>query len=409
MEELSSATIQLRVRGAIALLVAWAALASALGTEVILGAFLAGVIVNIIAGPGESVLRDRLDALGFGFFIPIFFVNVGTQFDLWSFLGSGKSLILFPLFIAAAYVVKVLPALLYRIAFSWRESLAAGFLLSSRLSLIVAASAMAVRLHVITEEMNAGIILVAMFTCTFSPLLFNRLAPPLMEVRRRGIIVVGLNHLTALLAKRLLQEEEEVSVLGYPADRAKASHFANARMIFGDPTDEVALRAMGADQAAALVAALDDAGANVRLCHMAKERFGIPVVVSRADDHAAMEEMQALGVRVIQPALATAVALEAALRFPATFDVLVQQADNVEVREATLRNASFDEMALRALRLPGNALVIGIRRGGEVIVPHEDTTFRLGDIVMLVGSPNATKEARLLLELSSRRPHLRSP
>ena len=88
VQELSTATAQIRVRGAIALMVAWATLAHALGIEVILGAFLAGVIVRIIAGPEEAVLREKLDALGFGFFIPIFFISVGSRFDINVLIGS---------------------------------------------------------------------------------------------------------------------------------------------------------------------------------------------------------------------------------------------------------------------------------------------------------------------------------
>ncbi|MEJ2067703.1 MAG: cation:proton antiporter, partial [Deltaproteobacteria bacterium] len=224
VRELSSATAQIRVRGAIALMVAWATLAHVLGIEVILGAFLAGVIVSIIAGPEEAALREKLDALGFGFFIPIFFISVGSRFDLNVLIGSQEALILFPLLLVAAYVVKVLPALVYRLAFSWREGLASGFLLSSRLSLIIAASALAFDLGVISEGVNADIVLVAMVTCTLSPIIFNRLAPHVAEVERTGVIIVGLNQLTALLADRLVQEGEEVTVLGCPQERANAPY-----------------------------------------------------------------------------------------------------------------------------------------------------------------------------------------
>ena len=398
VNELSTATAQIRVRGAIALMVAWAVLAHALGTEVILGAFLAGMVMSIIVGPDEAVLREKLDVLGFGFFIPIFFISVGSRFDVGVLLGSGKALILLPLLIVAAYAVKVIPALVYRVAFSWRESLAAGFLLSSRLSLIIAASAVALELGVISGAVNADIILVTMITCTLSPMLFNRVIPSVPEVQRKGIIIVGFNQMTALLAERLLLEGEEVAVLGCPEDRAKAPYCRGTVPIFGEPSDKEILESVEANQAAALVAALDDAEANIKVCHMATEYFGIPVVISRADDHAVMEKMKALGVRVIQPALATAIALEGALRFPTTFDMLADQGDNVEIGEATVRNVHIDGFALRQIRLPGSALVMGIRREGEVIVPHGDTIFRMGDVVMLVGSPQDIKEAKALLE-----------
>jgi Kef-type K+ transport system membrane component KefB/Trk K+ transport system NAD-binding subunit len=399
VRELSTATAQIRVRGAIALMVAWATLAHALGIEVILGAFLAGVIVSIIAGPEESVLRDKLDALGFGFFIPIFFISVGSRFDLNVLIGSQEALILFPLLLVAAYAVKVLPALIYRLAFSWREGLASGFLLSSRLSLIIAASALAFELEVISEGVNADIVLVAMVTCTLSPILFNRLAPHVAEGERKGVIIVGLNQLTALLADRLVQEGEEVAVLGCPQERANAPYCRRTTPIFGEPGDEAVLGALGADQAAALIVVLDDAEANIKICHMAAERFAIPVIVSRADDHAVLERMRALGVRAVQPALATAMALEGALRFPTTFDMLAEQGDDVEIGEARVRNLRVAGRLLRQVRLPGNALVIGIRRKGEVIVPHGDTAFRLGDVVMLIGSPSDIRETQTLFEI----------
>jgi Kef-type K+ transport system membrane component KefB/Trk K+ transport system NAD-binding subunit len=399
VQELSTATAQIRVRGAIALMVAWATLAHALGIEVILGAFLAGVIVSIIAGPEESVLRDKLDALGFGFFIPIFFISVGSRFDINVLIGSQEALILFPLLLVAAYVVKVLPALVYRLAFSWREGLASGFLLSSRLSLIIAASALAFELGVISEAVNADIILVAMVTCTLSPILFNRLAPHMAEVERKGVIIVGLNQLTALLADRLVQEGEEVTVLGCPQERANAPYCRRTTPVFGEPGDEAVLGALGAEHVASLVVVLDDAEANIRVCQMAAERFAIPVIVSRADDHAVLERMKTLGVRAVQPALATAMALEGALRFPTTFDILAEHGDDVEIGEARVRNLRLSGRPLRQVRLPGNALVMGIRRKGEVIVPHGDTTFRLGDVVMLIGSPSDIREAQTLFEV----------
>jgi Kef-type K+ transport system membrane component KefB/Trk K+ transport system NAD-binding subunit len=398
VEELSTATAQIRVRGAIALMVAWATLAHALGIEVILGAFLAGVIVSIIAGPEEAVLREKLDTLGFGFFIPIFFISVGSRFDLNVLIGSQEALILLPLLIVAAYAVKVLPALVYRLAFSWREGLASGFLLSSRLSLIIAASALAFELGVISEAVNADIVLVAMITCTLSPVLFNRLAPHTTEEERKGVIIVGLNQLTALLVDRLVQEGEEVAVLGCPEERSHAPYCKRTTPIFGDPGDEAVLQSLGADQAAACVVVLNDPEANIRVCQMAAERFGIPVIVSRADDHTVLERMKVLGVRAVQPALATVMALEGALRFPTTFDLLVELGDDVEVGEARVRNIRLVGRSLRQIRLPGNALVMGIRRKGEVIVPHGDTTFRLGDAVMLIGNPSDLKEVRALFE-----------
>ena len=194
LDDLTHATVQIKVRGALAVMFAFVVLSEVLGAEVILGAFLAGALISLISSPenpGDNEARHKLDAIGFGFMVPIFFIMVGVSFDLPALLSSVSALALFPLLLAAAYVVKVVPALLLQPAFGRRNALAAGVLLSSRLSLIIAASAIGLRLGIISEALNADIILVAITTSTLSPALFNRMlpAPPLPE--RLPIVVVG--------------------------------------------------------------------------------------------------------------------------------------------------------------------------------------------------------------------------
>jgi len=403
LEDLSSATTQIRIRGSIALMVAWVALAQLLGIEIILGAFLAGVIASIIVGHEEHLFREKLDAIGYGFFIPIFFIMVGARFDVTVLFRTEGALLLLPVLIIAAYVIKLLPALLFRVLFSWRESIAAGFLLSSRLSLIIAAAALAFKIGAISEAVNANLLLVAMVTCTVSPLLFQRGAPAAGGAVRSGIIVAGLNQLTTLLVERLTQEGEEVSVLACPDEYAGKDYCKGTIRGTGDEGDYEVLAQAGAATAAALVTALDDREANIRICRLAMEGFGIPVVVSRADDRPAMRRLKDLGARVIQPALATAIALEGALLYPAAFDMIVEHQDNADIAETTLRNPRFEGRRLKEIHLPGNALVMGIRREGEVIVPHGDTVFRQGDVIMLLGNHDDVKQAKALLNEPARR------
>ncbi|MBN1991089.1 MAG: cation:proton antiporter [Anaerolineae bacterium] len=204
IEELSSATSQIKLRGSFVLAFVFIALAESLGIEIILGAFLAGVIVSLLSNGDDDILQQKLDAIGYGFFIPIFFVMVGGQFDLPALLSSQSALLLVPLIIIAAYLVKFIPALLYRLEYSWRETIAAGVLLSARLSLIIAAAAIGLQLGIISEAVNAAIILVAVITCTVSPILFNLLMPQ-TERERRRMIVVGARTSAALLTNRLIE------------------------------------------------------------------------------------------------------------------------------------------------------------------------------------------------------------
>jgi Kef-type K+ transport system membrane component KefB len=173
----SHATAQISVRGSLFLMLAFVALSSQLGTEVILGAFLAGVLLALFVKDESQSLRHNLEAMGFGFFIPIFFVMVGARFDLSALTGSPQGLILAPLLIVGAIVLKVIACLPFRLVASWRDTLAAGFLMSSRLSLIIAAAEIGQRLGLFPEAVYAALIAVALVTAVVGPLGFQLLSP----------------------------------------------------------------------------------------------------------------------------------------------------------------------------------------------------------------------------------------
>lgn len=159
-----------------------------------------------------------------------------------------------------------------------------------------------------------------------------------------------------------------------------------------DPTNEQTLTRAHALRARVLIAVTNAPDLN-DVCRLAQEHFSIPTIIARADDPEQVRQLQGLGVRVVQPAMATALALEGALRFPAAFNMLMDKTEDVDLLDIPLSNQALDGMSLRELRLPGNALLMGIRRDGEVVVPHGDTVLRDGDLLMLVGSPEALREA----------------
>ena len=86
---------QLALRLSILLLGALVVLAGSLGLDVVLGAFTAGLIVGLIArGEDAQAFHVKLDGVGYGFLIPIFFIATGLDYDLDALLSSASSLIL---------------------------------------------------------------------------------------------------------------------------------------------------------------------------------------------------------------------------------------------------------------------------------------------------------------------------
>jgi Kef-type K+ transport system membrane component KefB len=168
---LQDTTAQIRVRGALVLLVGFAAAAQQLGLEVILGTFAAGAVLSL-ADPDRAMthpdFRHKLEAIGFGVFIPVFFVTSGVRFDLAALTGSASALAMVPLFVAALLVVRGIPALLYRRLLDRREVLVAGLMQATSLPFLVAATAIGRELHLIgagegAALVGAGLISVLLF------------------------------------------------------------------------------------------------------------------------------------------------------------------------------------------------------------------------------------------------------
>jgi Kef-type K+ transport system membrane component KefB len=119
--------------GAVALLMALAALASAFGLEAILGAFLAGATLKLLdrdQAMTHSLFRTKLQAVGFGAFVPFFVISTGMSLDVRGLVTSGATLAKVPIFLAALLIARAAPAVLYRPRATGRAQLVAAGLLS---------------------------------------------------------------------------------------------------------------------------------------------------------------------------------------------------------------------------------------------------------------------------------------
>jgi Kef-type K+ transport system membrane component KefB len=173
LARLQDTTAQIRVRGAFLLLIALVALAERLGLEVILGAFLAGAVLTLVDRDRMMThprFRVKLEAAGFGMFIPVFFVTSGLQFDLDALFESGSTIALVPLLLAALLVVRGLPALVYRSTIGTRQTVVAGLLQATSLPFIVAASMIGIELGLVDEATSAALIAAGLLSVLIFPL-----------------------------------------------------------------------------------------------------------------------------------------------------------------------------------------------------------------------------------------------
>jgi Kef-type K+ transport system membrane component KefB len=168
---------QLPIRMAVAAIFAMGALAASLGLDLLLGGFVAGVIVRLVLkGQEVPVFESKLTAVGYGFFIPFFFVTSGLRFDLGALADEP---LLVPLFLSLFLVVRGVPALvIYRRTMDLRDRAALALYSATELPLVVAVTTIAVHEGHMRSSTAASLVGAAILSTTAFPLIA-------LQLRRR--------------------------------------------------------------------------------------------------------------------------------------------------------------------------------------------------------------------------------
>jgi Kef-type K+ transport system membrane component KefB len=170
---LQDTTAQIRVRGAFVLLAGFVVLASKFGLEAILGAFLAGAILRLVdrdEAMTHPQFRSKLEAVGFGVFIPFFFVTSGIRYDAGALFSSGSTLARVPLFLAVLLAVRGLPALLYRPLVGGRETAASALLQATSIGFLVVATEIGRDMNLISAANAAAVVAAGLLSVLLFPL-----------------------------------------------------------------------------------------------------------------------------------------------------------------------------------------------------------------------------------------------
>jgi len=170
---LQDTTAQVRVRGAFVLLAIFIVLAERFGLEAILGAFLAGAIIKFVdrdQAMTHPQFRQKLEVVGFGVFIPFFFVSSGIRYDAGALLASTSTLARVPLYLGILLAARGLPALLYRALVERREVAASALLQATSVGLFVVASQIGQDMGLISAANAAALIAAGLLSVILFPL-----------------------------------------------------------------------------------------------------------------------------------------------------------------------------------------------------------------------------------------------
>jgi Kef-type K+ transport system membrane component KefB len=170
---------QVAIRLAILFLATMVWLASELGLDVLLGAFAAGIVTNLVASgasrPNVELFEAKLNGIGFGFVVPLFFVVSGMKFDLDSIFDDPLILVVGPAFLLAFLVLRGVPAAATTRSMPMRDRAALAFYLATQLPLVVVIAAIGVETDRLSPSTAAALVAAAMVSVLAYPMIAARL------------------------------------------------------------------------------------------------------------------------------------------------------------------------------------------------------------------------------------------
>ncbi|MFD1317621.1 cation:proton antiporter family protein [Loigolactobacillus zhaoyuanensis] len=397
--KIDKTTTQLDIRLAFFLIFALVTIAEQVGAENILGAFLAGIVMKLLQ-PSKAT-RDKLTSIGYGFFIPIFFITTGAKLNLPSLLADRNSLILIPVFFICFLLAKAVPILIFRQRFTLKNAVASSFLASTTITLVLPTLQMAQNLHVISSQQSGAFTLAAVLTCICSPIIFNRLYQPEKEdLVKTRVTFVGTNILTVPVAQRLSKGWYDIQMLtDQPKNYSTYNSEARNVTLLPDLSEQSLLTAAAFDTDILVLGHLEHE-VNVQLATTAIQHH-VPRIIARFEARDVTDDrydvLAEQGVEIYNSFDINISMLREMIESPSTLKLLTD--NDAGLYEVTVRNRRFTGRELQSLPFIESITISRIYRNGKFIAPHGDTFIEQDDHLIFTSDKGTVPEIRRLLSL----------
>lgn len=392
--KVTKATTQLDIRLAFFLIFALVTVAERVGAENILGSFLAGIVMKLLE-PSE-VTKDKLTSIGYGFFIPIFFIMTGVKLNLRNVFMHPNSLMLLPILVIFLFLAKLPVVAIYMKKFDHRNAFAGGLLTATTITIVLPTLEVARRLNAITSVQSDVFVLAAVLVCIISPIIFNFCFKLLPEDRiKQKVIIIGANTFTMPVVHDLHSNWYLVNIFtnnqnNYDTFKSRA----NLKLIhqFSQPELEKA----GAFAGDIFVSALNDDQKNLALSKMAKVA-GVKRVIIRLKqpDAATITELNNNGIEIFNFTNVRSELMRALIESPAVYQVITDT-KNV-LYSVVVNNSAYTGQRLMDWDFIDQMTISRIRREGKWILPHGSTIIQLSDQIVFSGEFRAVDKIKQIL------------
>ncbi|MFT8322346.1 MAG: cation:proton antiporter [Bacillus sp. (in: firmicutes)] len=380
---LSRGTVQIGTRAVFALIIFLVSLSETLGAENILGAFLAGVLVSLLS-PKEELVH-QLDSFGYGFLIPIFFVMVGVKLDIWSLFTDVKLLLFIPLLLVALLASKLIPVYYLKKWYDTKTTISSGFLLTSTLSLVIAAATIGERMNVITSQMSGIFVLVAIISCIITPVVFKKLFPKEKAGEKKiKVAIIGVNQVTMQVYQDLKSSLYEV--IFYHKQQEKQDFQIADSLFEVNELKNYSEETVGRSKILSsdiVVVSTGDTTKNAEMSSFIK-KAGVERVICRVEEIEKEEQLRNEGIEIFSMLTSTKALLGALIQSPRIVSLIGN--NETSLHEIRLKNKAFEGMTLRTFPFTGDVIFVRIFRNSDSVVPHGGTELHYNDHLIVTGS-----------------------
>lgn len=393
--KITKSTTQLDIRLAFFLIFALVTVAETVGAENILGAFLAGMVMKLLE-PSEDT-KDKLTSIGYGFFIPIFFIMTGVGLNLRSLFAHPSSLMLLPVLVIFLFIAKVPVLLTYVRYFQKKNAFAGGFLTATTITIVLPTLQVARKLHAITSTQSDAFILAAVIVCILSPIVFNSNFVLLPEDKiKEKVAIVGANAVTVPVAHDLHANWYSVKMFTDKKNQYKTYDSRVENLTFLPNLDEETLEKDGVFDGDIVVAANRADEDNIKIARIAKEK-GVNRVIARLSevDSKTLTEFNEKGIEVFNSTNVHAALMRAMIESPTVYRIMTDT-KNI-LYSVKVKNTHYTGRQLMDLEFIDQITVSRIKRGDEWLIPRGATVIEQGDILVFSGEFKVADRVRDLL------------
>lgn len=392
----TKSTTQLDVRLAFFLIFALVTVAEKVGVENILGAFLAGIVMKLLQPSHET--KDKLTSIGYGFFIPIFFIMTGVKLNLRSLLAHPDSLVLLPVLVLFLFLAKVPVAWVFSRKFGWRNGSAGGFLTATTITIVLPTLAVARKLEVISSLQSDVFILAAVIVCIFCPIIFNAIFELKPEDRiKEKVVIMGASALTVPVMHDLHDNWYSVKMFTVNQENYGIYKSRVPSLVFLPDLDEEKLEKLGVFDGNIFVAALSSDEVNLELGELAKQRtnFKRVIVCQQKADLDKVAELNDEGIEIFDLSNVTSSLMRALIESPAVYRVLTDTKNSLY--SVVVRNTRYAGRQLMDWDLAHDITISRIHRGQEWLVPHGYTVIEAGDELIFSAKSEVADKVRQII------------